>query len=573
MALTIKSFLSASLAAGGLFLVGDVASQAIKMRAQSATKKQSGETWSKFLSGAIDAWDYERTLKMTAFGFGFNGPYSLAGFHLLDRILGPSSTFKQAAIKAIASQTFLSPPYLGAFLLFSAIYVTPEDGHPIDTAIKKFPELYYNAWTVWPAVNMLAFRFLHKGVARVAFLNAVGVGWNTYMTSLGAEVVGSSVAIEAMAINLNTPARIPEEDGDNGIDELESRPLLGTSTFVVPFIYFMVRDFGLSNEKDVGFYVGFIASAFSLAQFMTSLLWGWVSDRVGRRPSLQMAIASRFLCGILNGNIGIAKCVIGEITDSTNQSFGFSLIGIMWSCGTIIGPILGGCLANPVVQFPWLFEDNEFLTRNPYFLPCGVSAGVSLVGFVIGYFYMEETNEKLVKREGEGLCEEGCEVAQERVSGDGNEFKDTWKGKRIQQANVRDSVDTMVEEDRVGSSSRCGSLTCLEIEDSESRGIQGVCQRNLSANEITATAVIDEPPPRFGKAAKMSILAYTLLAFQNIILEEVFSLWIVTGPDDGGLGYSSAEVGIVLSIIGALALYMVCFLEHLRMIVINSSTQ
>ncbi|KAI9335685.1 major facilitator superfamily domain-containing protein [Obelidium mucronatum] len=291
----------------------------------------------------------------------------------------------------------------------------------------------------------------------------------------------------------------------------------------------MVRDFGISGEKDVGFYVGFIASAFSLAQFMTSLLWGWVSDRVGRRPvlligllgnaislllfgqahSLQMAIFSRFLCGILNGNIGIAKCVIGEITDSTNQAFGFSLIGIMWSVGTILGPIMGGCLANPVQQFPWLFGGNEFLTRNPYFLPCGVSAVVSLIGFVIGFFFMEETNGKLARATAVGM-----RLATE-------------------------------EESPCGGSSREGSTSCLEIEDSVPQ--QDPCQTDSS---------IEPSAAKFGKAALMSIMAYALLAFQNIILDEVFSLWIVTGSEDGGLGYNSAEVGIVLSIIGALALYM-----------------
>jgi hypothetical protein len=37
----------------------------------------------------------------------------------------------------------------------------------------------------------------------------------------------------------------------------------------------MVRDFGMADEKDIGFYVGFIASSFSLAQFLTSIFWGW----------------------------------------------------------------------------------------------------------------------------------------------------------------------------------------------------------------------------------------------------------------------------------------------------------
>ncbi|ORY45215.1 major facilitator superfamily MFS-1 [Rhizoclosmatium globosum] len=333
----------------------------------------------------------------------------------------------------------------------------------------------------------------------------------------------------------------------------------------------MVRDFGISSEKDVGFYVGFIASSFSLAQFMTSLLWGWVSDRVGRRPvlligllgnsisllmfgqahSLQMAILSRMFCGFLNGNIGIAKCVIGEITTPKTQAFGFSLIGIMWSLGTIIGPVLGGCLANPVTQFPEWFDGNEFLAHNPYFLPCGISACVSFIGFLVGFFYMEETNPKF-RQEGyiavnscqsEGQ-ETGCGLLRDEESGLG-------KKKTIRSNEPRDSVQTVVEGE--------GSSSALEIEDSS----QDCIHRDSFDSDINQSNLdnLDNLPQNaFGKAAVMNIIAYALLAFQNILLDEAFSLWIVTSPEDGGLGYDSAQVGVVLSIIGALALYMQLYL-------------
>jgi hypothetical protein len=42
----------------------------------------------------------------------------------------------------------------------------------------------------------------------------------------------------------------------------------------------MVRDFGTIPEADIGFYVGFIASSFALAQCTSGAWWGWLSDRV-----------------------------------------------------------------------------------------------------------------------------------------------------------------------------------------------------------------------------------------------------------------------------------------------------
>ncbi|KAI9335684.1 hypothetical protein BDR26DRAFT_865587 [Obelidium mucronatum] len=194
MALSAQSFFSASVVAGALFFVGDVTSQGIAgHRRRKLTEGKHEQTGHEFYSvwNAVHAWDYERTLKMTGFGFGFNGWYSLAGFHLLDRILGPSSTLRQAATKAIISQSFLSPPYLSAFLLYSAVFCASNSNNKesvstaIDTVVEKFPELYMSAWTVWPAVNLLTFRYLPPGVPRVAFLNFVGVGWNAYMTAVG----------------------------------------------------------------------------------------------------------------------------------------------------------------------------------------------------------------------------------------------------------------------------------------------------------------------------------------------------------------------------------------------------
>ncbi len=137
----------------------------------------------------------------------------------------------------------------------------------------------------------------------------------------------------------------------------------------------MVRDFHLSNdERETGFYVGFIASSFSIAQFLTSIFWGRMSDKFGRRPvillglignslsmlsfgishSLTWALVSRSMCGFLNGNIAVSKCVIGEVTDKTNQAKGFSLFGLAFGAGIIIGPTIGNYpLMGLIIENRW----------------------------------------------------------------------------------------------------------------------------------------------------------------------------------------------------------------------------
>jgi MFS family permease len=84
-------------------------------------------------------------------------------------------------------------------------------------------------------------------------------------------------------------------------------------------------------------------------------MWGRISDQRGRRPvlltglignslssclfglskNLWWAIASRAVCGIMNGNAGVARSLVSEITDNTNKAKAFSLFGFCWGAGMI----------------------------------------------------------------------------------------------------------------------------------------------------------------------------------------------------------------------------------------------
>jgi hypothetical protein len=56
-----------------------------------------------------------------------------------------------------------------------------------------------------------------------------------------------------------------------------------TLTLLYPFMYSMVKGFDMvEDDRSLGKYVGILASVFSLAQFLTSLPWGWISGRIGK---------------------------------------------------------------------------------------------------------------------------------------------------------------------------------------------------------------------------------------------------------------------------------------------------
>ncbi|SNX85836.1 uncharacterized protein MEPE_04545 [Melanopsichium pennsylvanicum] len=173
-----------------------------------------------------------------------------------------------------------------------------------------------------------------------------------------------------------------------------------------PFVFFMIEDFGVGGESDVGFWAGIVSASFFFAQFLTSLMWASVADKRGRRfvlaisllgnaltmmlfgtsQNLGTAILIRLAQGFFNGAVGVAKGAIRDITDETNEGRAYAQMGFCWGMGGIIGPILGGLLEHPVQKFPGLFAGNQLLSDYPYLLPCLVAATFTLVGSFLTLF-------------------------------------------------------------------------------------------------------------------------------------------------------------------------------------------
>ncbi|KAG5642027.1 hypothetical protein DXG03_003774 [Asterophora parasitica] len=186
-----------------------------------------------------------------------------------------------------------------------------------------------------------------------------------------------------------------------------------TSQVISPFAPQLMRDIGVTkgNETQVGYYVGLMQSLFFLTQAFTVLHWSKTSDLVGRKPvillglfglSLSMfcfglsrtfwgLVFSRSLNGALNGNIGVIKSMMVELTDSTNIAQAYAYMPIAWSTGGALGPIIGGSLSRPAQRFPKLFGQNEFLKTYPYFLPCAVPATFSAVAWLVTFLFLKET--------------------------------------------------------------------------------------------------------------------------------------------------------------------------------------
>lgn len=171
----------------------------------------------------------------------------------------------------------------------------------------------------------------------------------------------------------------------------------------------MASKFPEVKEGQVGLYVGLIASSFALAQFATNFYWGWLSDRIGRKPVILIGTALTLACfiafgfcktlwqailvqafmGLVNGNAGVVSTCLGEITDRSNQSRAFTYLPVVYGIGGITGPIVGGVLVFYKKPFN-PSEDNPL----PYLLPNLFSAGVLAIDLVICMFFLEESLEE-----------------------------------------------------------------------------------------------------------------------------------------------------------------------------------
>ncbi|KAI0364558.1 MFS general substrate transporter [Pilatotrama ljubarskyi] len=186
-----------------------------------------------------------------------------------------------------------------------------------------------------------------------------------------------------------------------------------TSHCIYPFINQLISELDITggDEKKVGYYVGMIQSIFFAMEALFVFQWSRLSDHIGRKPVLLIGVAglcvsmicfglsrtfwglvvSRSLVGLLNGNTGVTKSMMGEITDETNIAQAFAWMPVAWSVGSTIGPTIGGQLAKPHDRWPSVFS-HPFWVKYPYFLPCAASAAFSAFTFVVTAIFLKEAS-------------------------------------------------------------------------------------------------------------------------------------------------------------------------------------
>src|SRR5687767_912229 len=136
---------------------------------------------------------------------------------------------------------------------------------------------------------------------------------------------------------------------------------------IIPLLPFYVQSLGESGINifgihfGVGTIVGFIVASFTLAQLISAPMWGRFSDRVGRRPTLLIALGasaiaylifgfansllllflSRLVQGAGGGTVGVIQAYVADSTDPKDRARALGWLSATTNLGVALGPVLG----------------------------------------------------------------------------------------------------------------------------------------------------------------------------------------------------------------------------------------
>jgi len=177
---------------------------------------------------------------------------------------------------------------------------------------------------------------------------------------------------------------------------------------LAPLFIGPLNPFALS-AKDAPIILGLLLASYPLAQFFGAPIIGAWSDHVGRKKAFLVSLAgtflgyvlfaygiitsnlallflSRIIDGFTGGNISVAYSAIADMSTKENKIKNFGLIGMAFGFGFVIGPFIGGKLADPTV-LPWFDFSTPFI----------FAAILSIVNIIFVQKIFSETIAKRVK--------------------------------------------------------------------------------------------------------------------------------------------------------------------------------
>ena len=175
---------------------------------------------------------------------------------------------------------------------------------------------------------------------------------------------------------------------------------------VIPALFFESTSTFFAPDVDVNYrsiVYGFLLACFPIMQFFGAPLLGTLSDKYGRKPILTISMFgtfmgyllfgyaisiqniyllffSRMLPGLAGGNISIIYSAIADTSTPEDKAKNFGMVGAAFGIGFIIGPALGGFLA-----------DSSVVSWFNHSTPFWFTASLTFLNILLVQFFFSET--------------------------------------------------------------------------------------------------------------------------------------------------------------------------------------
>lgn len=140
--------------------------------------------------------------------------------------------------------------------------------------------------------------------------------------------------------------------------------------------------------------VTMLSVLYAAAQFIGAPILGQLGDRLGRRPVLLASVfgsavgyvifgfggalwvlfLARLIDGFTGGNMSTASAYIADVSAPEERAKNFSLVGLAWGVGLVLGPALGAVLG-----------------QINLVAPAFTAAGLALASIALGFFWLPES--------------------------------------------------------------------------------------------------------------------------------------------------------------------------------------
>ena len=163
---------------------------------------------------------------------------------------------------------------------------------------------------------------------------------------------------------------------------------------IVPILPELIKEFTGGSTALAGRWFGVLAATYAVTQFFFAPILGALSDRVGRRPVILIALfglgidyiimglapsigwlfVGRLVAGVMGASITTANAYIADVSEPEVRARNFGFVGVAFGLGFIFGPAIGGLLGGIDLRLPFF-----------------AAAGLALVNALYGIFVLPES--------------------------------------------------------------------------------------------------------------------------------------------------------------------------------------